>query len=396
MANEMIPRFADWLIQKIIGLMRRLDPYYRDTFDRLFQRPLAKAVQFLINLFRRDEHLQIAEEKELPGEKETIDSITDQMNAFLKKHYQGKAKIAERAGNTKTYGLVKAEFTISPALPEDLRVGLFREERTYPAYVRFAGPGPLVTPDIDNNGILSIGIKVMGVEGEKLIDDEKNTQDFSGISAPTFTTPNVMENLKLQREIFRETPAWYFVNPFDSHLLDAIMQGLYSRTHANPLELTYYSCVPYSYGKGRAVKYSIAPRSQKRSKVGELSDNYLREAMVKTLNKEGVTFDFGIQIQKDPHLMPIEDASVEWPERLSPFFPVATLTIPAQKFDWPHQLAFARNLSFNPWHSLPEHRPLGNQNRGRKHIYLVTSKMRQSINHDERIEPTGDEIFSQS
>ena len=33
------------------------------------------------------------------------------------------------------------------------------------------------------------------------------------------------------------------------------------------------------------------------------------------------------------------------------------------------QLAFADVLSFNPWHAMPEHRPLGNQGRARKIIY---------------------------
>ncbi|MCI0508371.1 MAG: hypothetical protein L0Z73_20045, partial [Gammaproteobacteria bacterium] len=91
--------------------------------------------------------------------------------------------------------------------------------------------------------------------------------------------------------------------------------------------------------------------------------------------------------------MPIEDASVVWPEKLSPFVNVAVVKIPAQRFDSEAQLAFARNLTFNPWHALPEHRPLGNQNRGRKHIYLETSKMRQALNKEKKIEPTGGEVF---
>jgi hypothetical protein len=66
-------------------------------------------------------------------------------------------------------------------------------------WTRFAGPGPLAAADIENNGILSVAIKVMGVEGEKLLDEERMTQDFTGISAPTFTTPNIIENLKLMR-----------------------------------------------------------------------------------------------------------------------------------------------------------------------------------------------------
>ena len=76
-----------------------------------------------------------------------------------------------------------------------------------------------------------------------------------------------------------------------------------------------------------------------------------------------------VQVQTDPHLMPIEDATVKWPERLSPYVPVARLRLPAQRFDSDEQLAFADVLRYNPWHSLPEHRPLGNSNRARRRMY---------------------------
>jgi hypothetical protein len=94
--------------------------------------------------------------------------------------------------------------------------------------------------------------------------------------------------------------------------------------------------------------------------------------------------------------MPIENASVEWPERLSPFVPVAKIRIPQQSFTSPEQLAFARRLSFNPWHSIPEHRPLGNQNRARRLIYSELSRLRQSMNHEPHTEPNGSENFPSS
>ncbi|HZN11736.1 MAG TPA: hypothetical protein VFC61_08660, partial [Blastocatellia bacterium] len=64
-----------------------------------------------------------------------------------------------------------------------------------------------------------------------------------------------------------------------------------------------------------------------------------------------------------------------------------------QQFDSPAQLAFAHRLSFNPWHCLPEHRPLGNQNRARRRIYQELSQLRQSMNGTPHCEPTGDEVF---
>jgi hypothetical protein len=115
--------------------------------------------------------------------------------------------------------------------------------------------------------------------------------------------------------------------------------------------------------------------------------------MAKTLSRTDVELDFLIQLQTNFERMPIEDAAIEWPERLSPFVPVARITIPKQEFTSPEQMVFARKLSFNPWHCIAEHRPLGNQNRARFTIYSELSRLRQSMNHEPHVEPTGDERF---
>jgi hypothetical protein len=400
---RLLPKLVDRASNAIIHLARRLEPLYRDQFDKKLRSPIEFVTQRLIRIRLKDEGLAIAEEKQLPNEKKITQTITDTMNRFLVKEYRDTGKVAERAGNTKTHGLVKATFTIRPDLPKSLQAGIFKPGHQYPAYIRFGGPGPRVVADAKDNGILSIGIKLMGVPGKKLMSDEKFTIDFSGISSPSFTTPNVQENVKLQQQIGLGTPAWYFLNPFDSHYLDMVMQGLYARIHKNPLDLSYYSCVPYLYGRkdghNRAIKYALIPRftspSPSPSKLSKLTDNYLREAMVKTLNNQSVTFDFAIQFQKDPITMPIEDASVVWSNIRSPLITVASIKIPKQAFANAEQDHFARKLTFNPWHTLAVHRPLGNQNRARKTIYYVTSRMRQNINSEEHIEPTGEEKFNQ-
>ncbi|MDC0664119.1 hypothetical protein [Marinobacter sp. SS21] len=393
---RVLPQLTQRGAQTLMGVLRRLDPYYRDDFDRLFRPSLERVVQRLLRRRLQDQGLDLAEEVLSEDEKPVAAAIADTMNRFLIKEYRDTGQIAERAGNTKTYGLVRGRFCVNDDLPRRLQLGVFRPGRSYPVYVRFGGPGPRVVPDIDDNGILSMGIKLMGVAGRKLLTDEKHTVDFSGISAPSFTTPNVFENIKLQREIGLGTPAWYFLNPLDPHVLDLLMQALYARTHANPLETTYYSCVPYQYGKGRAMKFRVRPRLERSSPVGKLTDNYLRDAMVATLTHGEVVFDFAMQLQTDPVSMPIEDASIVWDERQSPFIPVATLVLPPQVFDVPAQHAFARNITINPWHTLAVHRPLGNQNRARKTIYQSTSRMRQAINGEHHLEPSGDEVFVQS
>jgi hypothetical protein len=98
-------------------------------------------------------------------------------------------------------------------------------------------------------------------------------------------------------------------------------------------------------------------------------------------------------LQTDPYLMPIENNAVFWPPRLSPRIAAAVLQIPRQKFDSPEQFEFAKVLSCNPWHCIPEHRPLGNQSRARLRLYKELSKLRQTMNRVQHYEPNGDETF---
>lgn len=369
---------------------RYLDRFYRDRFDAL-GRPVAVALtQWLLTRRRPAAPEGPARERTLPGEDAALRTIVASMSAFTRATYAHAT--AERVGNTKTYGVVRGSFEVLPNLPATLSHGVFAEPRTFPAWVRFGGPGPLSPPDMRDNGLLSLGIKLMGVEGPKLMDDERNTQDFTALSAPTFTTPDVVENAKLQRRLLQGLPAFYFVDPRDSHLLDAIMLGLYARANTSPLEVPYWSCVPYLLGEHQAMRYSIHPRSARRTPLARRpAPNYLRKAMAAALARDAVEFDFRIQLQTDPRRMPIEDASIIWPESLSPPVTVARLSLPVQTFDTPEQHAWARTLSIQPWHSVAAHRPLGSQNRARRVIYEELSRLRQQLNGDPRAEPDGSE-----
>ncbi len=375
-----------WLVE------RRTEFLWRNHFDRLLRPPVFAAAQALLNVQRRNQHLAIAEEQRLPDEDRYTREITDEIAKFIRQTWVPGG--AQRFGNTKTYGVVRGEFTVLPGVPKHLRHGVFAEPRKYPAWVRFAGPGPYTPPDMEDYGQCSIGIKLMGVPGAKLMEDERGTQDLILISGATFVTPNVRENAKLQRYVRGKTSLFYFLNPLDTHLLAAAMQFLDSRVHSSPLETQYYSNVPFLLGEGQAVQYSLKPRSQAKTKIpARPSSNYLREAMIRTLRQGDWTFDFMVQVQTDAHRMPIEDATVKWPERLSPYLPVAQLRLPLQRFDSDEQLSFADELRYNPWHGLAAHKPLGNQNRTRRTMYREAAKLRQEMNHAEHTEPTGNEAF---
>ena len=391
----MIAKLLNALIVAGLHFERRFEPFFRPYLDATLREPVADVIQYFINRRRTDEGLKIAEERPRSGEEAALDSIINSMGTYMRTHYQ--PGTYQRAGNTKTHGIVRSEVIIHDDMPADYKHGIFAAAKTYPAWVRFSGPGPDSPPDIEDVGFVSIGIKMMGVPGPKLMEDEKFTQDLVGICTPTFVTPDTFANSQLQAWIVKGTPVFYFFNWQHTHLLDMLMQALWNETQYNPLEARYYSCVPYLLGEGRAMLYSVRPKLNFRSKIPRLPfrppDNYLRDAMVATLAQRDVEFDILVQLQTDPFLMPIENAAVRWPEKLSPFVPVATLKIPRQRFDSPAQLAFAHNLSYNPWHCIPEHRPLGNQSRARRRLYWTLSQLRQTMNGTPHIEPSGKEVF---
>lgn len=380
----------------MLHVERRLEPWFRPQLNRLLREPSARLIQFLINFRRRNAGLKLAEERIDPDEERSLDEIIDLMADQMRGHFRPGGY--ERGGNTKTHGIVRATVTILDDLPERCRKGVFAKPGSYPAYVRYSGPGPDVPADIEDVGFLSMAVKLMGVPGEKLMDEERFTQDFITICTPTFVTPNTRENAKLQYWSLIDMPIYYFLNPKDPHLLDFLMQSLWNETQYNPLGQRYWSCVPYLLGEGQAMMYSFVPRTEVDREIpglpfGTPPFNYLRENMVSTLARTDVEFDLMIQLQTDPHLMPIENAAVRWPEKLSPFIPVARVHIPRQEFDSEAQFEFAKRLKMNPWHAIADHRPLGNQSRARLRMYRELSNFRQQMNQASHLEPTGEERF---
>lgn len=379
----------------LVHVERRFDPFFRRPFDSLFREFLTRVTTALINFRRKNEGLRLAEERIQPDEEAHLNDIIMTMGNQMRSLWR--PGDFQRAGNTKTHGIVRGEFTVRSDLPEHMRRGIFAEPRSYKAWVRFSGPGPYITPDIDDVGFMSIGIKLLGVPGAKLLDEEKFTQDMFGVSTPTFVTPDTKANAQLQHWSYKNAQTFYFLNFSEPHVLDFIMQSLWIKTQSSPLESEYFSCVPYLLGDGQAMQYCVRSRLTTRTRVPRLPfrppDNYLRDAMVATLAKQDAEFDVLLQMQTDPNLMPIENNAVYWPPRLSPRIPAAVLRIPKQKFDSPEQLAFAKVLSYNPWHCIPEHRPLGNQSRARLRMYRELSHLRQTMNGLEHYEPNGDETF---
>lgn len=373
----------------------RIDPWLRAPFDAVLRDPIARFTTSVINKQRHNDRLALAEEKPLPDEEEFLQSIIDTFVRQMRKLW--KPGGAERGGNTKTHGIVRGEFIVHDDIPSETKHGIFAKPGIYKTWVRFSGPGPYITPDIDDVGFLSVSMKLMGIPGPKLMEEEEHTIDWTAVCTPTFVTQNTRANAQLQEWSLKNAQIFHFLNLREPHVLDLIMQSLFIKTQSSPFEAPYFSCVPYLLGEGRAMQYSLWPKSARKTPIPCLPfrppDDYLRAAMVKSLAAGDVEFEYRIQLQTDSFLMPIENNGVLWPEKLSPRVTVATLRLPQQKFDSPAQMEFAKKLSYNPWHTIAGHRPLGNQNRARKRMYYELSKLRHSMNSAPHFEPTGEETF---
>lgn len=337
---------------------------------------------------------QLAEETIPFGEAQAIEDVMNDSLKHVHGKYDGGERPSRRDAHPKAHGCTVAFVDVDPAaLDADLRVGVFASKATYKAWIRFSNGSFNISPDPDGD-IRGMAIKLMGVGGEKLLADQKDaqTQDILLINTPTLMVRNALDYVEFARKTFEGNPVSFFakLDPDEWHFRELLITiKVLTKKIASPLLSRYWSTVPYLLGEGNAVKYSARPcygESDERPK--DAGDDYLKDVMATHLLEKEACFDLLVQRQLDPATMPIEDPTIEWDEDASPFVKVATIRIPAQTFLGESQVDFCENLSFTPWHSLPEHKPLGGINRARLLVYEAISKARHAHNAVQRVEPT--------
>jgi hypothetical protein len=324
-----------------------------------------------------------------PDEKALASQIAGAIEKSIRAQYR--AGHARRDAHPKGHGIVRAEFRVNPTIANDLAKGIFIPGKTYQAWIRFSNG---VQDDDNKEDVRGMAIKVMGVPGEKLLEDERDatTQDFVLINHPVFFINDAHRYLLF----FEESNAHSFLSKMiipvtlglkGTLIAKELTKGLVS----NPLQVRYWSTVPYQLGIGperQAIKFSVKPSSPTIDPIpNNPGPNYLRDALRATLRKGDAFMKFLVQPRTSDSLS-VEDSMKEWKEEQAPFHEVATVFIPRQDFDTPEQNEFAENVSFNPWHALPEHRPLGVTNRLRKVVYDHISRVRHEMNSVERKEPS--------
>jgi catalase len=297
--------------------------------------------------------------------------------------------------HSKAHGCVKAGFEVGDLEPR-LRHGLFARAGRYDAWVRFSSGDTHVQSDLVKDA-RGFALKVMGVAGEKLLPAERNeaTQDFVMINSPRFfirTLPDYEEFMAFMARGSRY--GWFFGGPtwkpWRWHVRELYLAAQTLKPPpASLLQTQFHSLSAYRLGPEQFVKYSARPCAERAAPRTPKGPNMLRERLAADLAAAEGCFDLLVQLQVPGRNMPVEDATVLWSEKDSPFLKVARVTIPRQAFDTPEQNAFCENLSFTPWHALPEHEPVGVMNRVRRALYQEISRYRHARNAAPRAEPRG-------
>ena len=333
----------------------------------------------------------VATEEQIPaGEAALTQSIIEDAIGVVEQHRDNTRVL--RDAHAKAHGCMKAEVSVITDLDSDLQRGVFSEPgKTWQAWIRLSNGNAY--PQFDRaRDARGMAIKLLDVPGDKLTQSPQHAeeQDFVMFNHPSFFVRDVAEyksNFTAQaagQKVMAFFPSWDPRSWEIRHMIIALKT--LSPAPETPVATTYNSIAPFKLGEHN-IKYRVIPQPEAcpQYQLPEQNHdlpNFLRNALYQQLSLDRIPACFALQVQRQnpDYYMPIEDPSVEWSEAISPFETVATLTVPAQDFDSREQNVACDNMSFNPWHALPEHRPIGGINRLRKAVYEAISIYRLERN----------------
>ena len=328
---------------------------------------------------------------------------------------------AVRDAHAKGYGLVRGEVEILDQIPAEYAQGIYATPGKHDALIRFSNGSPHAGADARLGGATGLALKIFGIDGPTLVEDEPDTGtfDYANINAPVFFC-NTVEHYLFIQDLFIGAPGYFARGAAGRHdfYKDFVTgKGTLDQDHwawdellaflrvlqsppVNLLLSTYWTMGAVRHGDYIA-KVRFAPSPIFADKVVERAldlasaAEVYRPALVAELCERPYQFDIQIQLCADLAQMPVEDVTVEWPEHLSPFVTVAKLRFPQQDISDDANLDKMDALSFTPWRVTAAHAPLGNIMRVRKEVYRHSSILRHQLNRQQRIEPnSADDVLT--
>ncbi|MGH1341642.1 MAG: catalase family protein [Nannocystales bacterium] len=338
-------------------------------------------------------NMKAGEEWVPPNEGKDIAASEALLLEFVKKGYE-KTGTAHRDAHVKPHGCLTASVTIEDDLPSELAVGLFSTPASFDAWIRFSNSSDKFQRDRIPDG-RGMAIKMMNVPGTKALPghEDETSQDIILINYPQFVVKNAADYVEFTRDSTIGHPLRFFFHEGKSYRPElSSAEKLAMQRVVSPRQPDYFSMTPYLFGDGMAVKYGAMPCEPDRRRRRKLGKNYLRTQLVRDMAAEGACFELQVQLQLDPNQMPVEDPTVPWPTSISPYRTVARVEIPEQSFDTDERRQMCEFLSFNPWQTRIEHRPIGGINRVRKSVYEAISTLRHRLDGKKSLEPTSHDV----
>ncbi|MDD2944384.1 MAG: catalase family protein [Acinetobacter sp.] len=345
-------------------------------------------------------------EQKQENEEEDIQYIVDYMTQSNTEVFD-KHRHAVRDAHAKSHGFLKGILTIPENLPDHLAQGIFAHPGYYDVMVRLsAAPGDLRS---DKTPVPhGFALKILNVPGERLLPEDSSegkNQDFLMVNMPVLvfgTVRKYMQMLPFMTEAER-APELVMrglrgVMRGVDHLVSraglqasATIKGL-ARSQHHILGETYHSMAALRYGNYIA-KISVAPESESVKQLTGIPMQIQEDSGIRDLVQDFFkrnTADYVIRAQLCTNLdrMPVEDAAVLWDEDESLHQVIGTLHFPKQQTFSPARRVYSDDvLSFNPWHGVKEHQPLGSIMRVRMQVYERSSCFRHYMNTQPRTEP---------
>jgi hypothetical protein len=354
-----------------------------------------------------------------PGFDAALQTVLEDLRKQVRASPKFEGGRAVRNAHAKGYGLARGELEILSGLPAEYAQGIYATPGRHEALVRFSNGTAHLNADKVLGAVCGIGLKIFGIEGRKLLEDEpdSNTFDYALINYPIFFANSVEHYIFIQRlgasagtvppanQLPQEQRARIsrFLHDFITGLgtlepenwaweeLAAIAQFA-QIPFVNLLLSTYWTMGAVRHGDYIA-KVRVAPvkeaaeRVVKRVLDPNSAEQVFRPALVAELRERPYEFDVQVQLCTDLFHMPVETVTVRWPENLSPFVTVAKLRLPQQDIGGDENFDRMDATSMTPWRVTEDHRPLGNIMRSRKEVYRQSSILRHQANKQVRKEP---------
>ncbi len=319
-----------------------------------------------------------------PGEAEELEAFTRTVNRLQCSFARRGDGRARRGFHVKSHTALRAQFRVLDDLPLEARHGVFKAPRVFPAWVRisngYSTPLPDWFPDL-----MGFAVKLTEVRGDKLLPEDAGaeSQDFLALNQPYIPVADARQMVAIST-----ASANMLTAPFAilrqlglAHGLQVIgwavawsLPRIFLKSVA---VIDFYSLAPITLGP-YAAKFKWVSRQDRRPlpTPGASWRNALRAELHARLKAGDLRYDFMAQFYRDPIKTPIDGAPL-WSERDAPFVKLGELTIPRCDLDSEQAKADERHLaalSFNPWHGLTEHRPIGNIQRARRMIYQGSAR----------------------